>query len=248
MKNSASLTDCIEDFYENVETNDYVVRSVLRDLTGVTSNTISRWMRGVHEPSGINRVAVIYVLERIGYRISEFESVSDTVRDYGLYVVFGDKTAQSVQCELNLRNQQQVGELLLGRRYVSKEMRETMEQEVQQDKAGLVSKKREIEARLPSVDDSDIFVSADDLLKKSETRNGQPAQVELSDSLREEITEAFISQAESLKTLAELVLSDEFSGDDRQKIRDRFESGNGIFELSNLINQLCSETARERFE
>jgi len=248
VKYSANLANCIEDFYGNVEGNDYIARSVLQELTGVSSNTISRWMRGIHEPSGVNRRAVIFVLESIGYSISEFQDVSDTVRDYGLLIVFGDKTVREVKCKLSLRNQQEVGELLLGRKHVPQEEMKVMEREVRQDKAGLVSKKREIQDRLPSISGSKIAMSADDLMKDSQTRNEQSSQSELSDEVKEEIITAFVSQAESLKTLAGLVLSDRFSGHDRQEIRDRFQDGSGVFNLSNLLKQLCSETARDKFE
>lgn len=47
--------------------------------------------------------------------------------------------------------------------------------------------------------------------------------------------------------LAKLVLTDNFSPEERKKLRDMTQSGqsHGVFDLSNLLNRLCGEKARK---
>ena len=47
----------------------------------------------------------------------------------------------------------------------------------------------------------------------------------------------------ALIPLVKVAISDVFSPDDRERVRDMASDGTGVFELSNLLNKLCGERA-----
>jgi len=60
-----------------------------------------------------------------------------------------------------------------------------------------------------------------------------------------EIMNAFVCAVQGMIPLARIVVSDQFSPEERSHLRERAK-GNGIFELSNLLAAACTETARNR--
>ncbi|RJQ37497.1 hypothetical protein C4552_00455 [Candidatus Parcubacteria bacterium] len=55
---------------------------------------------------------------------------------------------------------------------------------------------------------------------------------------------ALASLVKAVTPLADVMLSDEFSAEERQALRDA-TGGDGIYRLANMMNRLCSETARK---
>ena len=61
---------------------------------------------------------------------------------------------------------------------------------------------------------------------------------------KDAILKSLTGQISATLQLAKLVLSDDFTPEDRGSLR-KMVSNNGVFELANSLNALCSETARK---
>lgn len=254
-----SFSECVEHFYENIERDDYALRRVIEDLTGVTNNTVSRWMRGVLRPSGINRRAMYFILETIGFQVAGFSDVvSDSVRKYGLLLVFEMKTVEQAVVELNgIETRRSVFDLILARQKPSESLREAMAREVDDHQPNLGILTRKYQRKISSISypefengisgsEAGVARTAEELMDQSSLSDQDASSSGFSEDHKEALLAMFRSQAKSLKRIAEIILSDKFSSADRQQLRERFEEGEGVYELSNLLNALCSETARDR--
>lgn len=254
-----SFSDCVEYFYEHLERGDYLLRRVIEDITGVTNNTVSRWMRGVLRPSGINRRAMYFILETVGFQIAGFSDVvSDSVRNYGLLLVFEMKTVERAVTELDgIETRRNLFDLILARRKPSESVLKVMEEEVDDYQPNLgiliceyqnkISDISYLESQNSSNDSKGgVAKTAEELISQSSLSNRDENSSGFSEEHKQVLLEIFHSQAKSLKRIAGIILSDKFSPVDRQQLRERFEGGEGVYELSNLLNALCSETARDR--
>jgi transcriptional regulator with XRE-family HTH domain len=104
----------------------------------------------------------------------------------------------------------------------------------------------------------EIFISLTEEVLKEDARRNQEikklgviteSQISVGSGVNhKQIIGAFVDHLNVILPLAEQLLSDEFSADERKQLRDLTTRGDshGVFVLSNALNALCGEKAREQ--
>ena len=196
-----------------------------------------RWLRRF-SALGDNLMRLRYLLEALDYDVSELRVLDPVVRDLGRLFAYDIATIQDLAVALGYEGGGQTRKVLMGQRNVSED-RKVQAQEFVDSFAGLVNEKRTQLAQLKSL----IMEKEPHAAPSPAPARERPATK--APNVKEATIAAFSHGVQALIPLARLLMSDEFSADDRKRMRE-LAGANGVFDLSNLMTGLCGEKARDR--
>jgi hypothetical protein len=222
---------------------------LMAQFTGATYKTVLRWVAGENSPEGLFYIKAMFFLELLGCKIAELQYM----KKVGSY-----DTAKALA--YNLINLQEIAEgtgypehsamrAMGGRAGISDEKKEKLAK-LAASRAELLStavtlwKQRTVLKQCATVT-PEFEPQGDEPKKKKEKKAslGQELQPEIIDTSKAKVIATLAALIKAALPLAELVLSDSFSSEDRAFLR-RLCGGDGVFRLSNQLNRLCGETAR----
>ncbi|GEM_PF-2384714 len=193
-------------------------------------------------PSGVNLLKLQYFLEQIGYTIVERENLSQAQRDLAILlaldVVSLDHVGQYTGVTRNTILRWSTGRIQppdqkadLIKTFIS--LQETKMKEKQDSWRMTLQELNYIPVRVHT--EGEKFAPTG-----GEHRDGHDG------SLHGQQIYALAHLILAARSLAEQILSDTYSPDERENLRRQTQVGrsNALFELSNLLSRLCSERAR----
>ena len=209
------------------------------------SDTLYRWSSGKRLPWGENLLRVRTYLTLHGYNVTEVEVLDHVVRDAGFIIAFNLATLDDFMNNINLpghRAKDQAFGILFGRRGLSHKRREDISafvalwQEQLDRKMGraIGSAPRELRFGSPTP------------IKHAPVPAMPPAVPEMPKS-KNELIKGLAYLILGMLPLTEYLLSDAFTAEDREKLR-QMANGDGVFLLSNRLNRLCGERARRELK
>lgn len=189
---------------------------------------------------GDNLLRLRYLLELLGYNVTELSKLDPVVRDLGRLYAYDIAMLDDIAEVLGYEAGGQTRKVLMGQRNVT-EGRKAQAKKFVEDFAELTDSKRAELSMLRNLVIEEVSET---------TLSPAPASIrERSASkavnAKEATIIAFAHGVQALIPLARLLMSDQFTAEDRKRMRDE-AGGNGVFDLSNLMTGLCGEKARNR--
>lgn len=205
------------------------------DYIGIGQTTLSRWLN-LMMPQGQNLLRLRCFLARRGYGVAELEALSDVVRTLSYLIADKKITITEVIRRTGFPKDGPLLQVLLGRENMSNERLSVCgdliaEYVTGEKKASPSSDSVDI----PKTEKNPISVEVDDKKKYSLGMRVNGRQKWEVENLA-----AFVRM---MLPLAEAVLSDEYTEQDRDRLRT-LANGDGVFRLSNALNGLCGPRAR----
>ncbi len=209
-------------------------RQHLVDFCGVGMPAVSEWVLGRRLPVGDPLVKLRFFLELMGYEVAELKRLNRAAYQLAEMIAFGLSIQEAVAIT-GLAKTQSVHALALGKTGTMKDRETRIDREWNTRKEAIESKRNEWRERLGVSTEQ-----AEPVSKKP-----QPHVQTVSTSTHGSDLETLGHLILAMIPLAERVVSDDFSPAERRRLREMtFDTG--VFRLSNALEALCGETAREQ--
>ncbi len=233
---------CFQHFAKAIEGPDfYKKRGVLASFANVTEQTVSRWIGNNYMPAGEPLLRLRFYLDFVGYDVEEVRNLQPEIRDAARILAFRLVSIDEV-CDLvgyGGDSRSAIDTLLAvfrGVRNPSPEKLKQFASLAELYKEELDRKQRETEKVVNGVHTGHHF--------------GVTAAAQLPTTLKQRTTveshlaimDAFTASMRAILPLAEYVLSNSFTAEERDRIRS--SSGQQVSRLSLLLTQLSGEAAR----
>ena len=240
--------ECLQHFVEaheinNTDGKECKTRNGIANLFGITQPTAYNWFAKGSLPGGEKLLRLRYFLELLGYQPIEREGMPELIREFSnqisLRAISVQDAAQYIGTSTDI-----IVDVLMCRYGTSSQREEQIRELVQLHREEATQKLQEWQATLKMLG----------LDQPPAEATPQPALV-----IPKKPTVACLNDDQVIKTLAylilaakplaEYVLSDHFSAEERDALREKTVTNgrsNAVFELSNLLNRLCSERARKQ--
>jgi hypothetical protein len=233
-----------------LQSNNFEVLSGIAKLLGISPITGQQWLNQDRTPQGVNYLKLQLFLELAGYHLIEWENFADPVKSLKDILALAIINPEDVAKQLSV-DEGSVMRWVQRKRIPAPERIEPITSIVTPHKTvGDVKKQEWLEAieklgvrgtvlvEGPAQVNGAIPTSNPTLSASSILQNGINEHEQAIEVLGHLILAA--------KPLAARILTDEFTPEERQSLRDLTTKGrsNGLFELSNLLNRLCGERAR----
>lgn len=227
---------------------DTDARDSLAKFAGVTVHPSAyRWLARRSDPVGEQLLRVRYYLEHIGYDVEELRGIDSAVADIGRMIAFRVLEVDDLVTELGYGGtmssaRSQTYRLLLGKSGQESEKMSKV-RELAASFRDILDEKRSGTPKIRPITGSGE--SSVDLERPKPVIEFQAKAVrsQPTPSNSERMVVSLAHSVLAMIPLAEAMLSDGVSAEDRKRLRD-LAGGDGVFRLSNLLNRLCSERAR----
>lgn len=226
--------------------------AVLCDFIDVVPTTIQTWAKGTHPAQGVNLIRLWHFMAAVGFDSPELDSLNPYTRYVGELLaysiipideasqLFGVRTVQSTH--QHLRGMHQIARPAFG----LDELMALYDEQMQKEKQKL----REQLSDIPGLQETDTMVRGpsasaavpEPLVSKTSTAHVPPNELQFARNKDAGIM-TLATLLSSALPLARDINSDNCTAADRSRLRDLLGEG-GVFELSNILNALCSERAR----
>lgn len=213
----------------------FAKRNAICDFFGLNHETGHSWFGNFALPVGERLLRLRFFLETLGYQPSENQGLPRPVKLLGEYIAIWSIRLKEEAAFLVGTAPDTLLSVLLGKEGVSERRLQVIADIVStnQDAAEQFQKKWH-----EKISDLALVRRAITAASPTDTET-KPANVNAAiESLAHLILAA--------KPLAEALLSDQYSPEDRKRLRELTGNGrsNAVFDLSNLLNRLCGERAR----
>ncbi len=188
-------------------------------------------------PVGLGRVRIRHFLEYRGYHIDEIEGLKEPILSLSRILAFGVLTPAQLAVELGVKKERDIFTVLFS--IVSPKLFRLNRI------ASIVQKYQDaLKEKLPVLSSRETVPAEPAVIKQAPV---VPVRSQIDGPLTKETKRAliasFVALAKPLLPIAEFVLSEAFSAEDRKRVREMMD-GDGVFKLSTLFRDLCSETTR----
>ncbi len=223
-------------------------REGLREFLGVSVGTVRRYITKPESLKGLPLVKMRYFLSAMGYVVAELEAMQDYARDLAEMIALDVIAIDFAYEVLGYKNVHGVFRLIHGKSL-----------DIEHDPNGrkrierirvLCQQKKEEVARLRHLWNGRWNIPVADTKVPNQAVgliNDGPsfAQKRSAREARDNDMVIFAGLVRALLPIANRLASDDYSAEDRREARAQ-AGPNNVFSLSNALNQLCSETAREQ--
>ena len=235
MKTTTSTKDALKQLSEH-EKRKFILE-LLTEFVGVqTPSTTSKWLSNGQMPVGINLKKAQVFLSMLGFHVGELEKNDPHIRSLTEYVAFGLITEEDITKGFGL-SRNSVYRILRDGGVVSTDRLQQIQEITKGKEEELQNRKQQWQERLTP------YVVVENHTQSVES-NGDETVIQIEDvTHREDLLKVLAVQLKAMLPIASFILSDEFSADDRNRLRElsgRFT----IFNLSNVLHGLCGEQAR----
>lgn len=232
--------------------NDFVTRSephILCEFIGVVPSTVHAWAKGKHPAQGVNLIRLWHFLAAAGYDSPEMEKLHPYTKYAGELLAYSIVTIGEVGQIFGVKKVQSTHQHLRGMHQTAHPAFELDELKALYDEQ-LQKEKKKLREQLAGAEGS----QEPETMARGPAHSTEPTTTAVSmgsvpptDMLFARNKEAGIMTLATLLSsalpLARNINSDSCSPADRSRLRDLLGEG-GVFELSNILNALCSERAR----
>ena len=229
--------ECLKHFSKQLG-NNYERRHAICTLVGVHKKTGHDWFVQNTLPVGVNLLSLRSLLSVLGYGVSELDNLSPNIRICAEALGFRAAVLDEL-VNVTKRDRVTVLSILIKGSNTSKDVRDKMAAFAE----GIQS--RVNQSRTAWAKELGTNLNATSLAPTTQEKaNGQPVQPDD----RQQVITSLSHMVMATLTLAEKVAGDEFTADDRQKLRQLTATqrghSSGVFELYQALGALCSERAR----
>jgi hypothetical protein len=234
-----NLMECLKEFGVRASAKDI---KLLAEFVGVSSLTVNGWLRDVSRgrPMGEKALKAVHFLNLLGYHAEELDGLKGPIYDFGKAIAFGAISFEEAVQRLNYKKPSHLLVVLRGESGILRGRQETMrkfckscETELERNLATWREK-----LQLPSREEGNSWSS--DQEGKSSTLVGG-----LDNQKRRDVIEGLARLLQACLPLAQLVGSDVFSANDREKLRE-LAGRETVHQTSVALTKLAGERARER--
>ena len=208
----------------------------MSDFIGANPDTIRRKWPKKFSAIGENLLKLRYFLELMDYDVEELNRLQPAVRELGRLYTYDIVTMGEIARALAFTGEntgEQVLRVLMGRRSLVDERLAKAQAFVRQFDETLRETRARLEERRPP------------LAKAQPVSQPTSSAKPVHQDAKAPVIEAFALGVQMLLPLADLLLSDRFTADDRNRMREAAGT-TGVFDLSNRLHALCGEKARMR--
>lgn len=232
---SGTLEQCLE-MIPGID-RDFSIRKTLARLVGMSNESVYRWFRqdgNSYRPAGLARIQVGYFCETIGFEVKEVTELGGDAYHLGKLLAFSVIKLDDIATKLNA-NRSQVLAFLRGDHGFS-EARKKVANQVANDVSLLAEcqrQKGELEKSL------NLLPCPQKPEVKTPSLVGQ-TPIQFNDAC----IEALGHGLRGLLPLLEIVISDDFSPEERTRVRE-IAGSKTVLQFSNGLVQLAGERARK---
>lgn len=232
------LTECLKDFAQKTKGN-FPYRRRVAHVIGINPYALHVWLDKGKLPLGLNLLRLYLLLELNGYNIVETHRIHPKIRELGNMLAVGALQIDIAAKTLGFASTDGVLRVVLGKTGTTK-MTE-IEAILRHNEWKSVAQNKLHEWR------NEVLFTEEQPQRVTPKITGAVQKTLFSCINHESALKIFAHQVLAMVPLAEWIASDEFTPDERRKLRELSSNGrsNNVFELSTALNRLCSETARK---
>lgn len=243
----AGTTDECLKHLERATKKDYLgARKIIADFCGVGESTVYRWLKGGAKPVGEPLIRLRFYLEFLGYDVAELRSLAPEVRDAARLCGFSIASISEVAQLVGYAGGRAGVDVLLtvfrGTAGASKEKLEEFKSFSKAYGEPFASKQKSTKK---------VQMLGVALPRAEHVPEVSPKAVAAAQSIlrpkpvsdRESVIESLAGSVRAMIPLARLISSDEFSAEERARVRE-LSGTTHVFDLANLLYNLCGERAR----
>jgi len=214
----------------------------LQDLfafMSVVDSTLKHWMHG-KLPNGENLVRLRCYLALQGYSVDELQMLQPGVRETGHIIALRVTTLDEAVRQVGTgtpNDRDQVLRYLLGKRSANPERAAQYSAFADLHRDALQKASTSMLRFNQNTGASDM--DAPKVLLGAAMLPQEASKM----TTKEELIDGFALMVKGMLSFAEMLLSDDFTPEDRARLREK-AGGDGVFHLSNRLNRLCGERAR----
>lgn len=237
---TGTTEECLKHFVgaheiNTMEEKEYKRRNAISHLLGINQATGYEWFSNFRMPKGENLLRLRYFLELNGYQLLERQGMPELIREFSEQIALGAMSLAEA-AEYIGTTSDVILDVVMRRQGVSSQRETQVKELVELHQNKATERLREWQATMKSLGFAQPTTKtvAASLPQLSQLNDGQ-------------VIETLAHLVLATRPLAERVLSDDFSADDRRRLRELTANGrsNAVFDLSNLLNRLCGERARK---
>lgn len=222
---------------ENGKGRQEILRPLTEFMGAKNILTTRRWVKG-RTLTGLRLIKARYFLEGLGYTVIELEKLPAAIRDFSRLIAHNVFTIENACADLGFPRSDRLLLLLRGDRKPSPErMTKILEivkayQPLLTDEKGNNFNERYASASPVEIDGGAFLAPPEAAPVKKDDATGNPEHAL--------ILQALAKNLEIILPLAELVLTDIYTPEERRELRRHTD----VFRVSNALNRLCGEMAR----
>lgn len=227
--------------------NASLVRLPLANFVGTGHRTVERWILDPKSlPKGMYLLKLRFFLQMIGYNITEIKNLSKEARLLAELMAFDILTLEGARIVLGLTpdNEDGIYRVVLGRGNILPSKVASVKKTCLVHLNELQSTRQDFERSLDSVTQDIMSSLGAKSFEGPEVAEEKKEEVETAILFeKEKVLETLAYMTLAMLPLAERVSSEDFSAEERKALRQM--TSDGIFKLSNELNKLCGEKARQ---
>ncbi len=252
---TGTTQECLEHFsqgnrFNTPEREACKLRNAVSEFFGINHQTGYGWFSQFRLPTGENLLRLRFFLSLLGYEVVERNVVPKILREFSDMVCL---RTLSFEEAAYLIGGTAVPAVLLdvsfGRYGVSGEREEKITELVELYKKEATVKLEEWKTKIESFGLANF--SAIKIVPAQTPESSKEDSKPVLARLNGEVVKTLAHLILAIKPWAELLLSEEFSPEQRQQLRELTATNgrsNAVFEVSNALNRLCSERARKEIQ
>lgn len=222
--------------------SDNTKRDIVARFADVDSGTVRRWFKSGRVPIGETLIRARFYMEFLGYEVEEVQVLNPVIRSAAEMLAFGASTIPEIVKFLGYTEGKVGVEAVLavfrGAQGVSPKRYEDLKILVELNQE-LTEGKKKATQRISFEDVQPRHHRSVQAPLPPRLRLGERSPL----NLRQLLIESAAKQVEALLPLAQAIESDEFTAEERAKLRE-LAGGNGVFKLANTLSRLCGERSR----
>lgn len=234
MKEVRTMKECLRHYVSSLppraSKNVTETRRPMKEFCGVDIRTVERWMFNGKLPVGEPLVRLRFFLEIMGYKVAELKRMPEELYKLGEMIAYDAISIEAAMTAMGFVNMQSIYRLALGKSGTTKDRITTIHEMREACKNAIAAKRAEWNNKLGTNGQQEAPVAE----KSHQLAFGRGSELEVTGYL-----------ILAMLPLAEKIVSDDFSADDRRNLRE-MTGGDAVFRLSNVLEALCGEKARER--
>lgn len=213
-------------------------------LPGVNIRTVERWLKEKHqEPVGEYLIKVRVCLASIGYHVVEFDRLHPAVQTackmFALGLASIDDLVSEFGYEAGNSGRSQLFVVLRGHGGMTPERLSRVAEIMESFGTMIADEEIKFKARFGSISDVSSSPAPSDAPPREHLPVGRKDPIDD----RNAITESLAHSIVALLPLAERLLSENYSPEDRERLR-ALAGGTGVFKLATALHRLCGERVR----
>lgn len=230
-KFKGDILACVDNYGQWLREN-YDYRNTIAMVLEVSSLTIGRWFDKLVMPKGLNLLKLQLLLELSGYETTECQRINPKIHELAKLVALGVLTLEEAAKLIGVSDGYSLSRILSGKYGTSSKKMALVESAIERFSEVGKRKLQEWKTALMLIDDKEIKTQTEEPKDALDHKAG---------------LEILTYQIKAMIPLVKWIASNEFNPEERRNLRELSanDRSNNVFELSNLLNRLCSETARK---